>query len=73
MEKIPLVMFPLETAVHIGFYAVLFLYVVFSLILYYHWYSYSVNALMTNVTLILYTTLTLPLVIVLSLLTFTTI
>lgn len=54
----------------IGFYLFLMFYVVFSAILYYHWKEYSVDEKVTRITLIFYFSTTVPLLLVMGILTF---
>lgn len=60
---------PLPTLVQLGFYAVVGVYALFSIILYYHWNEYSIDAAVSRVTLVLYLGLTVPLLGALGLLT----
>ncbi len=61
----------LEVLIQLGFYLIIALYAVFSIVLYYHWNEYSVSATISKITSILYLGLTLPLIGTLSLLTLT--
>ncbi len=61
----------LEVLIQLGFYLIIALYAVFSIVLYYHWNEYSVSATISKITFILYLGLTLPLIGTLSLLTLT--
>lgn len=61
MEGLSPTAIPLSTLVQLGFYAVIGVYALFSIILYYHWNEYSFDAAVSRVTLILYLGLTAPL------------
>ncbi|MEZ4104213.1 MAG: hypothetical protein R3B60_02920 [Candidatus Paceibacterota bacterium] len=56
--------FPLHNIITLAFYAVAFLYVLFSAILYYHWNEYSVEPTVTKTTLTFYFISTIPLVVI---------
>jgi hypothetical protein len=43
MENFSTPVLPIKTIVTLAFYVLLIMYVVFSVILYYHWQSYSMN------------------------------
>ena len=60
---------PLQNLVTLGFLLTLGLYAVFSFIMYYHWNEYSVEPKMTSLTLILYFISTLPLLLILGIMT----
>ncbi len=51
----------LATLMTLGFYALAIFYVVFSVILYYHWMQYAVNAKVRNLSLLMYFLATIPL------------
>ncbi len=55
------VSFDLGSIALVVFYVIAALYVIFSVIFYYHWVSYAVNARVMNLTLVLYFATTLPL------------
>lgn len=57
---------PIETALTLGFYAVLFFYVIFTAVFYYHWSNYSTNAFVTSTTYIVYVSTTIPLLILIA-------
>ena len=59
----------LEAILLLGFYAVIGAYTDFTIMLYYHWQEYSVDDKVTKITIVLYFSLTLPLILALSLLT----
>ena len=61
---------PLETLVMFGLYFVLGAYAIFSAILYYHWKSYGTDTKMTGLTLILYFSSTIPLLIIMCIIAF---
>jgi len=65
---IPTFSLPLDLIFQIGFLVLLAGYIVFSVILHYHWRQYSTSAAMTTTTFILYAVTTLPLIILLGLL-----
>lgn len=60
---------PLHNLVTLGFLLTLGLYAVFSFIMYYHWNEYSVEPKITNITLILYFSSTLPLLFIIGIMT----
>lgn len=60
---------PIDTLVMLVFYFILGLYAVFSAILYYHWKNYGTDGKVTGLTLILYFTTTIPLLIVMGIMT----
>jgi len=53
-----------------GFFLVLILYTIFSIVLHYHWHKYNINNQITNMTLTFYFIFTVPLVLSLGLITF---
>ncbi len=55
----------------LGFYIIALLYIVYTLILTFHWKEYSVDAKVTSITLVTYFVFTLPLLLLLAITTFT--
>ncbi len=62
---------PLNTLVMFGLYFILGAYAIFSAILYYHWQAYGTDTKVTGLTLILYFSSTIPLLIIMSIIAFT--
>jgi hypothetical protein len=60
---------PLDTIISLGFFGASALYIVFTTILYYHWDEYSINDTVTKTTMVLYLFTTLPLIVVLGIVT----
>lgn len=54
----------LDNAVNLTFFLIIIGYVIYSIILYYHWKSYSTDIRITSMTLITYFSTTIPLVII---------
>jgi hypothetical protein len=61
--------FNLGDAVHLSLLLLLLIYVIFSSILFYHWKSYSSNHRITSITLIVYFSTTIPLLVLMGILT----
>lgn len=61
---------PLHTLVLFSFYITTGLYVVFSMIMYYHWNAYSTDTAVTRTTTIVYLLSTAPLIITIGILTY---
>lgn len=61
--------FPLKDLATLGFLLTLGFYTLFSFILYYHWHNFSPDQAVTKITYIFYAVLTLPLVLILSIMT----
>jgi hypothetical protein len=70
LPDITTVTVPLPVLAQFGFYIVTGLYAVFTMILYYHWNQYSTNAAMSRLTTVMYLIITLPLIIMIGILTF---
>lgn len=60
---------PLSTLVTLVFYFAVIIFVIFSVIIRYHWKAYSVDTKVTRITLILYYSTTIPLMLLLGLIT----
>lgn len=60
---------PLHTIVTLGFYLVAAIYILFTAIMYYHWKEYGTDAGVTKITLILYLVTTLPLILIMGVVT----
>ena len=61
---------PLGLITQLGFYLILGAYAVFTGIFYYHWQTYSTNAKVTGLTYLLYFSSTLPLLVIMGIMTF---
>jgi len=59
--------FPIDTLLLILFLCILAAYIIFSVILHYHWRQYSANKRMTWVTFVIYAATTIPLMFLLGL------
>lgn len=57
---------PLTSLTLLVFYVVAAVYLIFTIIFYYHWNQYSVNLKMTTLTYLLYSLTTLPLILALA-------
>jgi membrane-associated HD superfamily phosphohydrolase len=62
--------FSVHNAILITLLIVWLIYITYSIILYYHWKSYSGNLEVTSMTLITYFSLTIPLLIIMTVLAF---
>jgi|AntRauTorckE6833_2_1112554.scaffolds.fasta_scaffold00191_13 succinate dehydrogenase hydrophobic anchor subunit len=60
----------LDNAVNITLLFILVIYLIYSLILYYHWKAYSSDIRVTAMTLITYFSTTIPLMIIMTILAF---
>lgn len=60
---------PLHSITTLGFYLAAATYIAFTVILYYHWNEYSVEPVVTKITAITYLATTLPLMIIMGLIT----
>jgi len=60
----------LDNAINITLFLVLIVYLVYSVILYYHWKSYSSDIKVTGMTLVTYLSTTIPLIIIMTILAF---
>lgn len=60
---------PLHTIITLGFYLVATIYILFSAIMYYHWKEYGTDAGVTKITLVLYLVTTLPLILIMGIVT----
>lgn len=60
----------IETATLVGFYVLLGIYCIFGAILYYHWDAYATDTGVMRLTLILFFSTTIPLLIIMGLMTF---
>jgi len=61
---------PIDTLVTLSLYFVVAFYTVFSAILYYHWNTYGTDSQVTTLTLILYFATTIPLLVVMTIISF---
>lgn len=52
----------LQSALMFGFYILAAAYIIFTIVMYYHWNEYSVDARVTSITLITYFVTTVPLI-----------
>ncbi len=69
LDKLPISNLPLDTFVELGFYLSLAAYIIFTLILYYHWKEYAPDPKVEKITYIIYFATTVPLLFVLGILT----
>lgn len=53
---------PIDTFIALGFFAMVIIYVIFTVILYYHWQTYSTDTAIQKVTLIAYFAISIPLI-----------
>jgi hypothetical protein len=60
----------LATLMTLGFYVLAIFYVIFSVILYYHWMQYAVDKKVRNLSLLIYFLATIPLLGVMALMIF---
>ena len=67
MEKIPQFDLPWHAAALVGFYLLLITYVIFTVIFYYHWNSYSMSKAATVQTFLAYFIISLPLLAIMGL------
>jgi len=58
--------FSFSLSIPLFFYAILFVYVIFTAVLYYHWSAYASEVKTMSVTYIAYLAITIPLLIVLA-------
>ncbi len=68
-DSLALASLPIETITSFGFYGIAGIFAIFSAILYYHWNAYSTDAGVTRLTLILYFSTTIPLLIIMGVMT----
>lgn len=61
---------PLHKIFTLGFYLMAAVYIIFTIIMYYHWNEYGIDEAVTKTTLITYLVTTVPLIIILGLMTF---
>lgn len=61
---------PIDTVVSLSLYFVLAFYAVFSAILYYHWNTYGTDKQVTTLTLVIYFATTVPLLAVMTIISF---
>jgi len=66
----PLPTFDLTTILSLAFYLLLICYVIFSVILYYHWQSYSVSARVTLQTYFSFFVISIPLLVIMAVILF---
>jgi len=64
-----IVNFPMEDLATLTFYFVVIIYIIFTVIFYYHWNAYSSNKQVTTYTLTVYFVTTVPLLLILGILT----
>jgi len=67
MESITSFTIPISALAHIAFYLLLIIYVIFTIIFYYHWQNYSVDKRATLQTYLAYFVITLPLLAIMGL------
>jgi len=61
---------PLADIITLLFYIAAIIYIIYSVILYYHWTQYGTNKAVTSLTLIAYGLTTVPLLLIMAALTF---
>jgi len=61
---------PLADVITLLFYITAIIYIIYSVILYYHWTQYGTNKAVTGLTLISYGLTTVPLILIMAALTF---
>jgi hypothetical protein len=71
-SQISTISLPIDSIMLLGFYLILGAYTIFSGIFYYHWKSYGTDAKVTAYTLIAFFATTIPLLLVMGVLTFIT-
>jgi tellurite resistance protein TehA-like permease len=67
MENLVSFSFPLSAIAHIVFYLLVIAYVIFTVVFYYHWQSYSMDKSATVQTYLAYFVITLPLLAIMGL------
>ena len=67
MENIPHLALPIKTFITLGFYLFTIIYIVYSVIFYYHWQQYSMSKAASTATYIAYFSITLSLLILMGL------
>lgn len=67
MENIPAFTFPLSIIAHIAFYLLVITYVIFTVVFYYHWQSYSMDKKATLQTYLAFFIITIPLLAIMGL------
>lgn len=67
MENITPITFPLSLLAHIAFYLLVIAYVIFTVVFYYHWQSYSMDRKAALQTYLAYFVITLPLLAIMGL------
>ena len=67
MENIPSLSLPLDVITTIVFYVAVIIYVIFTIIFYYHWQNYSVDSSATIQTYLAYFIITIPLLVLMGL------
>lgn len=65
----PVSTIPVHTFITLGFYVAAAIYLMFSIIMYYHWNEYSTDKAVSRITTIIYLATTIPLVIILGVMT----
>jgi hypothetical protein len=60
---------PLADVITLLFYIAVIIYIIYSVILYYHWTQYGTNKAITGLTLITYSLTTVPLILIMAALT----
>lgn len=66
---LPTISLSLDNIILLGFYLLALVYTVFSFVMYYHWQTYSIDPKVTRLTLWSYLVTTLPILILLGILT----
>lgn len=66
MNPITVISLPLDTIILVSLYFVLGVYAIFSAILYYHWQTYTVDDKVSSITLMIYSGITVPLLLIMA-------
>lgn len=69
MEPITTSPLDIHIIITLGFYFAAAIYLIFSIILYYHWNEYSTDKAVSRITTIIYLATTVPLIIILGIMT----
>lgn len=69
INQLQLINLPISTIITLGFYLVFGLFIIFTAIFYYHWKTYGTSPRVTNLTLFLYFITTLPILLIMGIMT----
>lgn len=67
MESLPTLTLPLAAIAQVSLYVLLIIYIIFTVVLYYHWQNYSMSKVVTGQTYVAYFITTIPLLAILGL------